>query len=111
MKKALIDRLHFPYCLSAFSMSRVVDGVAHEIRYGLIRCGCFEFPIVHGVLLLGLVKGYGGAEEAIQPYVPLQVAAVLFLRDGNLDGFADWMRKKAPLIHELCDDNSELDYL
>jgi hypothetical protein len=111
MRRALIDKLQCPYCLSRFFVTSVLSGDSREVRYGLIKCSCFEFPIVNGVLLLGMVKGYGGAEEAIQPYVPLQVAAILFLRNRDLNGLAEWMQRHTPLIYDLCDAHSDYDYL
>jgi SAM-dependent methyltransferase len=111
MRRAFIDKLQCPYCLSSFSVTCALSGDNREVRYGLIKCSCFEFPIVNGVLLLGIVKGYGGAEEAIQPYVPLQVAAILFLRNRDLNGLAKWMQRHTPLVHDLCDANSDYDYV
>jgi hypothetical protein len=75
---------------------------AGQIRWALLRCRCFEFPIVDGVLLLSLAKqGYGGAEEVLAPYVPLQVAAIEYLRADDLAGLRRWIERHVPLLHRL----------
>jgi hypothetical protein len=92
-----------PYCNGAFRVRArvVVDGDA--IRYGLIECRCFTFPIIDGVLLLSLAKGYGGSEEALQPYVPIQVAAIGHLEAGDVPGLLRWIRAHAPLVADFIE--------
>ncbi len=103
MKKEILSQLHCPYCLSSFEIEKIVEGDADRIKFGLIRCRCFSFPIVHGVLLLALTKGYGGSEEHIQPYVPLQAAAIEYLRNNQLDQLHQWIRRHLPLLAELVE--------
>jgi hypothetical protein len=81
MRRELISKMLCPYCLGRFRVTHSTEESAGQIRWALLRCRCFEFPIVDGVLLLSLAKqGYGGAEEVLAPYVPLQVAAIEYLR-------------------------------
>ncbi len=96
-----------PYCGAGFSIRRAVARDGGRLRYGLIECHCFAFPVVDGVLLLSLSKGYGGAEETLQPYVPLQVAAVRFLERDDVEGLRAWIRRHAPFAGELIDGTAE----
>jgi hypothetical protein len=96
-----------PYCGGRFRISRPVDVDDERVRYGLVECRCFAFPVVDGVLLLSLAKGYGGAEEALQPYVPLQLAAIQHLGADDVDGLRAWIRRHAPLVADLIDGTNE----
>ena len=111
MKRALLELMQCPYCGGRFEISSEVEGDTDRLTYGLLRCRCFEFPVVDGVLLLSLAKGYGGPEEEIQPYVPLQVAAITYLQKRDVAGFRAWMRKHMPLAAELLDGGPEQPYL
>ena len=103
MRIALIDSLVCPYCGGGFRLKRAVQQRDDEVIYGLVECRCFVFPIVEGILLLSLSKGYGGAEEALQPYVPLQAAAVQFLEQGQVDALQRWLERHIPLARPLVD--------
>jgi SAM-dependent methyltransferase len=78
-------------------------GDAERIQYGLLACRCFEFPIVDGIPLLSLAKGYGGAEEELQPYVPLQVAAIIHLQRKDVKGLRAWIARHIPLADGLIE--------
>src|ERR1043166_703409 len=103
MKRALIADLQCPYWGGKFEISSESEGDAERLSYGLLRCRCFEFPVVDGVLLLSLAKGYGGPEEELQPYAPLQVAAITYLQKKDVDGLRAWLRRHLPLAAELLD--------
>jgi hypothetical protein len=103
MKRELLADLVCPYCGASFRISRDVDGDTDRLRYGLLQCRCFEFPIVDGILLLSLAKGYGGSEERLQPYVPLQVAAIRYLSRDDVAGLRGWIRRHLPLADELIE--------
>jgi Methyltransferase domain len=90
-----------PYCLGRFSVTHSLEERTGRINWALLRCRCFEFPVVDGVLLLSLAKGYGGSEEVLAPYVPLQVAAVEYLRADDLAGLRRWIQRHVPLLHKL----------
>jgi hypothetical protein len=109
MKREVIGRMKCPYCLGRFSAEHVV-GDDQSIRWGLLRCRCFEFPIVDGGLLLGLVKSYGGSEEVLAPYVPLQVAAIKYFRAEDVPGLRRWIARHVPLLGRLIAP-AHLDYL
>ncbi len=111
MRHDLVDRMKCPYCLGSFSITHQVDeGEPDRIKWALLRCRCFEFPIVDGVLLLSLAKGYGGSEEVLAPYVPLQVAAIEYLRAGDVAGLRRWIARHIPLLHRLISPEP-IDYL
>jgi hypothetical protein len=91
-----------PYCLGRFNVTHSQEESTERIKWALLRCRCFEFPIVDGVLLLSLAKaGYGGSEEVLAPYVPLQVAAFEYLRKGDVTGLRHWIERHVPLLHKL----------
>src|SRR3954451_9803818 len=98
MNQTLLARMRCPYCNGDLRLTRNVRSDATGTTYGIVECRCFRFPIVGGVLLLSLTKGYGGAEEDLQPYVPIQIAAIQALDRGDVDGLLAWMRKDAPLV-------------
>ena len=101
MRRTLLQRMTCPYCLGPFAIEREVEADPTRIRWGLVQCRCFTFPIVDGVLLLSLAKGYGGAEEALEPYTALQVAAIEFLGAGDLAGIRAWVGRHIPLLDRL----------
>lgn len=111
MRRDLVERMKCPYCLGNFKIThQVEEGEPGRIKWALLRCRCFEFPIVDGVLLLSLAKGYGGSEEALAPYVPLQVAAIEYLRAGDVTGLRGWIARHIPLLHRLISPEP-IDYL
>ncbi|WP_405179233.1 methyltransferase domain-containing protein [Nocardia sp. NBC_01377] len=102
MRAATIEHLVCPYTGGPLVLDTVAARSGDDIDYGLVRGESFEFPIVAGVLLLGLGKGYGGHEEALAPYVPIQAAAVDYLRRGDVEGLLRWLRAHSPLVHRLA---------
>lgn len=107
MQRHLIEELRCPYCNGGMRLSKEVEGDSERLRYGLLSCRCFEFPVVDGILLLSLAKGYGGAEEELQPYVPLQVAAIRHLQKDDVAALKAWIRVHLPLAAELMDGTTE----
>jgi SAM-dependent methyltransferase len=103
----LLEQLLCPYCGAGFRVRDAVEGDEKRIRYGLVECRCFAFPVVDGILLLSLAKGYGGAEEAMQPYVPMQVAAIGYLEARDVAGLRGWMRRHAPFAADLIEGSDE----
>ena len=101
MRRTLLERMTCPYCLGRFAIVRDVGADATRIRWGLVQCSCFTFPIVDGVLLLSLAKGYGGSEEALEPYTALQVAAIEFLGASDVAGIRAWIGRHIPLLDLL----------
>ena len=63
----------------------------------------FEFPIVDGIPLLSLAAGFGGAEEELQPYVPLQIAAIKHLQRNDVNGLRTWIARHMPLAAALME--------
>ena len=110
MRRELIDQMKCPYCLGHFDVAHEHEKDAEHIKWALLRCRCFEFSVVDGVLLLSLMKGYGGSEETLAPYVPLQVAAIEYIRAGDIAGLRRWIARHIPLIHRLISPD-HVDYL
>jgi SAM-dependent methyltransferase/uncharacterized protein YbaR (Trm112 family) len=103
MLRDLLPLLRCPYCGGAMRLKNEVEADLERVRYGLLACRCFEFPIVDGIPLLSLAKGYGGAEEELQPYVPLQVAAINHLQHNDINGLRIWIRRHLPLANALME--------
>ncbi len=101
MRLSLLKQMQCPYSGSAFTVSANVEGDSERIHYGLVRSACFEFPIIEGILLLSLAKGYGGAEEELQPGAPLQIAAIEYLQRGDVAGLKRWIARHAPVLSQL----------
>lgn len=111
MKKSTIEQLHCPYCLERFALTKEISGDVERVEYGLVKCGCFEFPIVEGILMLSLTKGYGGAEEGLLPYVALQTAAIALMKTSDLPALRSWIQSFAPLAFGLCGEEQDDTYL
>ena len=99
MRRDLIDELRCPYCNGSFTLIGPPD--EGSVEYGLLECRCFQFPIVGGILLLSLAKGYGIAEDRVLPYAPLQVAAVTHLQKGDVAGLRAWIDEHVPMVGRL----------
>lgn len=110
MRHDLLRDMRCPYCGGAFDPI-VVDGDDTVIRWGLLRCRCFEFPVVDGVALLSLAKGYGGPEDELNPYVPLLVASVEYLQRSDVAGLLAWIGRHLPHIRPLLSDREPSSYL
>lgn len=104
MRAATIEALVCPYTGGPLRLAGGAIGDGDRIDFGLVRSESFDFPIVGGVLLLGLGKGYGGHEEGLAPYVPIQAAAIEHLGRGDVEGLLRWLRRHAPLVHRLVID-------
>ncbi len=107
MQLHLLERMVCPYCGGGFRVRRAVAGDGDRLTYGLLECRCFVFPVVDGILLLSLAKAYGGPEEAVQPHLPLLVAAVRHLEGGDIAGLQGWIRDHAPVIADVMADTGE----
>lgn len=49
---ALLDRFRCPYCDSGVAIDVDVEASEAGIRYGVIRCHCYRYPIIEGILVL-----------------------------------------------------------
>ncbi|MDP1795089.1 MAG: methyltransferase domain-containing protein [Acidimicrobiales bacterium] len=110
MRHDLLRDMRCPYCGGAFEPI-VLDGDDTQIQWGLLRCRCFEFPVVDGIALLNLAKGYGGPEDELNPYVPLLVASVEYLQKGDVAGLLAWIERQLPLVRPLLSDGDPVSYL
>jgi SAM-dependent methyltransferase len=105
MREELIAKLVCPYCLEKYELASGAVVKNGRVTYGVLSCGCFDFPIVDSVLMLGLTTGFGGAQEHVQPYTPLQAAALHYLKSGDVAGLRGWIKKNIPLITLLWRDD------
>lgn len=54
---AFIQDLHCPYCASPLAVERVIASQAGHIEHGVVRCGCYRYPIIDGILILKQQSG------------------------------------------------------
>lgn len=111
MQRRVLAGMVCPYCNGPFTVVAGETGTDRRIDWGLVRCRCFEFPIIDGVLLLSLAKGYGGPEDELHPYVPLQVAAIKFLQAKDIDALRAWIAQHSPEVAALLSDSPVEPYL
>ena len=57
LKTAFIKELHCPYCASPLSVELAIRSDAHHIEHGVVRCGCYRYPIIDGILILKQQSG------------------------------------------------------
>jgi SAM-dependent methyltransferase len=112
MKYDLIGQLRCPYCTGKFSLVKDLKSCGDRVVFGMVECNCFEFPIVDGVLLLSLTKGYGGSEDILIPYESFLAASITHIKAGDLEGLQVWIEKNAPAIGQLMyqEDLSFIDF-
>jgi ubiquinone/menaquinone biosynthesis C-methylase UbiE len=53
----IIQELHCPYCASPLTVERVIASMANHIEHGVVRCGCYRYPIIDGILILKQQSG------------------------------------------------------
>jgi SAM-dependent methyltransferase/uncharacterized protein YbaR (Trm112 family) len=57
LNTAFIQELHCPYCASPLSVERAIRSQADHIEHGVVRCGCYHYPIIDGILILKQQSG------------------------------------------------------
>lgn len=57
LKAAFIEELHCPYCGSALLLERTLASRADRIEHGIVRCGCYRYPVIDGILILKQQSG------------------------------------------------------
>jgi SAM-dependent methyltransferase len=58
IQRGLLEQLHCPYCDGSFRLENPIPAHGSDVDYGLLRCSCYRYPIVHGVIIL---HQHGGA--------------------------------------------------
>ncbi|MEY2399842.1 MAG: hypothetical protein QOJ00_3016 [Actinomycetota bacterium] len=101
MKRSLLRDLVCPYCGGTFTVTAEAVADDDRVEWGLVECRCFEFPIVDGVLLLSLAKDHAGPEDRLNPYAPLLIAAIEYLRNRDVDGLRAWIGRHVPEVAGL----------
>ncbi|WP_186827153.1 methyltransferase domain-containing protein [Shimia ponticola] len=98
-----------PACGTGFAV-KPVETDADALKWGLLGCDCFDYPVIDGVALLSLSKGYGGAEERFQPYQALLSAGVHYLERRDVGGLKRWVRRHIPVLANLIDRSDSQSY-
>ncbi len=55
--RGFVARLSCPYCRAALVPALHLAGRDGDIRHGSVACGCYEYPIVDGILVLRQLSG------------------------------------------------------
>lgn len=66
---SLFSALHCPYCWSAFEIDSAAPDPAEGI-YGILRCGCHDYPVVEGIPIIQHVDGLDRVVEFIRGNEP-----------------------------------------
>lgn len=96
--RAFLDALHCPYCGSDLELTHASPPGENHVEYGLLRCACYEYPILDGIVLL----------QQRAPYFPGDLArATGYVKEGlyaQALRAALWLppRRHNPLIRYLA---------
>jgi len=124
----LLDELHCPYCGSGLQQEAQVSLGSSENRYGIVRCACYRYPIIEGILILKQLSGpadirdkgvqyiEAGDSEGALHYALNCMSPIPLPRRTHLQGIVDFLgrrsssfaRKLAPLeqgqaVRRVCD--------
>lgn len=83
-----IGALSCPYCRSDLEVSNAQPRPQGEIRHGIVRCSCYEYPIVDGILVLRQLSGASDTYDR----------AVELLRTGDVDGARSHLEAVASMV-------------
>jgi SAM-dependent methyltransferase len=64
-----IQELHCPYCGSGLAIERVVQARGDHIEHGILRCGCYHYPIIDGILILKQQSGPADTHDVRVAYL------------------------------------------
>jgi SAM-dependent methyltransferase len=64
-RASLLSMLHCPYCGSALEPDSDSERLPAG-DYGILRCGCYEYPVVYGIPILQQLDGIGRVVELIR---------------------------------------------
>lgn len=56
MKSEFLKLMRCPYCGTDFEIADIYEGTGEEAIYGILKCGCNEYPIVEGILNLKITS-------------------------------------------------------
>lgn len=83
--RTLLGDLRCAYCGSGFETALELAASSQGIGDGILRCDCYEYPVVQGIPVL----------RQISPVSSAQNGAVEFLRQGNSEGALRWLLDSA----------------
>lgn len=87
--RGFIDQLSCPYCRAAL-VPELGDG--DPILHGSARCGCYEYPIVDGILVLRQLSGPADTVDL----------AVVHLRAGDVDAARAHLESAASMVPQAA---------
>ncbi len=64
LNTVFIQELHCPYCASSLAIEQVIESWANHIEHGIVRCGCYRYPIIDGILILKQQSGPADTHDA-----------------------------------------------
>lgn len=84
----LVEQLHCPYCGSSFEIELKEPGGGFDIRHGIIRCSCYRYPIIDGILILKQHSGLANIRDR----------RVELLEAGDIEGARECAIDSTPLV-------------
>jgi SAM-dependent methyltransferase len=61
---AFIGELHCPYCGLGLAVDRVLASRGDGIEQGVLRCACYRYPVIDGILVLTQQSGPADTQDA-----------------------------------------------
>lgn len=55
--RAFVEEVHCPYCAAPLEIERPDAAQGPEILHGIVRCGCYRYPVIDGILVLKQQSG------------------------------------------------------
>jgi SAM-dependent methyltransferase len=65
LRPNFIDELHCPFCGSGLAIERVLASSGDDIEHGVVRCGCYRYPVLDGILVLKQQSGPADTHDAL----------------------------------------------
>ncbi len=69
MTPEFFSALHCPYCGSGFDLEFQVSTDDGHIRYGILRCACYRYPIIEGIPILRQCSGPADTKDVAVDYL------------------------------------------
>ena len=60
----LLAELHCPYCAGPLALDRLLTGSPDLIENAIVRCGCYRYPVIDGILVLRQQSGPADTNDA-----------------------------------------------
>jgi SAM-dependent methyltransferase len=63
LSSAFLGELHCPYCGGGLTVDRLLRGGMEAIEHAVVRCGCYRYPVIDGILSLRQSSGVASTDD------------------------------------------------